>query len=281
MSALIKLRAIQPNLSISETKIAAFLLDNRENVRQFSSQELARHVGVSQSSIVKFSQKLGYKGYPALKLAIVDDLNRENEQSRLTGQISLDDSIVAVAEKLLNSKINVLSETIHLNEAPTLDSAIDILVKARRTLIVGVGGSALVAKDFSYKMQKLGLNAIAETDGHAQMALASTLTNQDVVVAISESGATTEIVKLVEEVSGNKVKVISITKYGETSVSGYADIKLYSVAERAGERLSSILARTAQEMVIDTLFIGLTQASSEGRAILANTNARVKRFRQG
>ncbi len=64
MSCLVKIRALQEELSPNERKIARFILDNPALIRDYSSLNLANSVGVSQSSIVKFSQKLGYQGFP-------------------------------------------------------------------------------------------------------------------------------------------------------------------------------------------------------------------------
>ncbi len=87
----------------------------------------------------------------------------------------------------------------------------------------------------------------------------------DLVFAISESGQTREIKSVTEQAKANKSSVISLTKYGSTPVSENADVKLYSVAEQESIRLSSILARTSQEFVIDILFIAITQSSSQGK----------------
>ena len=281
MSAFVKIKAIKHSLSASESKLATFTLDSPNAVRDLSSQELANVVGVSQSSVVKFAQKLGYKGYPAFKLAVIDSLNKEAPNTQLHGKITLNDGFEQMADKLLSSKISVLNETRNLNEIVEFERAVELIKNAKRVLICGVGGSALVSKDFSYKLQKLGMTALAEPDGHVQLAIAATFSEADVVVAISESGATREIVNVVSEARDNHSKIISITKYGSTPVSDCADVKLYSVAEEASARLSSILARTAQELIIDMLFIALTQASRPGRKLLERTNEVVSHFRLG
>ncbi len=281
MSAFVKIKAIKHSLSSSETKLATFTLDSPNAVRDLSSQELANVVGVSQSSVVKFAQKLGYKGYPAFKLAVIDALSKEAPNTQLHGKITLNDGFEQMADKLLASKISVLNETRNLNDMVEFERAVELLKNAKRILICGVGGSALVSKDFSYKLQKLGMVALAEPDGHVQLAIAATFSEADVVVAISESGTTREIVNVVDEARENHSKIITITKYGQTAVSEHADVKLYSVAEEASARLSSILARTAQELIIDMLFIALTQASRPGRKLLEKTNEVVSHFRQG
>ncbi|MCF2947803.1 MurR/RpiR family transcriptional regulator [Paraglaciecola aquimarina] len=279
MSALVKIKAIQNSLSTSEAKIASFVLKSSNAIRDLSSQELSSVIGISQSSVIKFTQKLGYKGYPAFKLAIIDALNSETNDPKLHGEITLKSSLPQISDILLNSKMSVLTETKILIEQASLEQAVKLITSANRILICGLGGSALVGKDFSYKLQKLGFSAYAEPDGHAQLAFVSTFKKGDLVFAISESGQTREIKSVTEQAKENNSSVISLTKYGANPVSENADVKLYSIAEQESLRLSSILARTSQEFVIDILFIALTQASGQGRKLLEKSNQAVKKFR--
>ncbi|CAM4089613.1 SIS domain-containing protein [Pseudoalteromonas sp. SR44-5] len=279
MSTFVKIKALRQSLSSSEAKLADFTLNSANAIRNLSSVELAKVVGVSQSSVVKFSQKLGYKGFPAFKLAVIDALNDETSEPKLHGKITLSDSLEQIAEKLLSSKLAVLTETKNLNEALAIEQAVSLLKSAKRILICGLGGSALVAKDFSYKLQKLGMPAIAEPDGHAQLAYVSTFAKGDLVIAISESGVTREIAEVVKQAKKNDSYVISVTKFGSNPVADQANVRLYSVAEEESVRLSSILARTAQDFVIDILFIALTQSSRQGRKLLEHSNDVVGEFR--
>ena len=279
MSTFVKIKALRQSLSSSEAKLADFTLNSANAIRNLSSVELAKVVGVSQSSVVKFSQKLGYKGFPAFKLAVIDALNDETSEPKLHGKITLSDSLEQIAEKLLSSKLAVLTETKNLNEALAIEQAVSLLKSAKRILICGLGGSALVAKDFSYKLQKLGMPAIAEPDGHAQLAYVSTFAKGDLVIAISESGVTRETAEVVKQAKKNDSYVISVTKFGSNPVADQANVRLYSVAEEESVRLSSILARTAQAFVIDILFIALTQSSRQGRKLLEHSNDVVGEFR--
>ena len=121
--------------------------------------------------------------------------------------------------------------------------------------------------------------AIAEPDGHAQLSYVSTFGKGDLVIAISESGVTREIAEVVKQAKHNNSHVISVTKFGNSPVADAANVKLYSVAEEESVRLSSILARTAQDFVIDILFIALTQSSRQGRKLLEHSNDVVGEFR--
>ncbi len=70
-------------MSAIERRIADFLLENAHLLRDYSSQQLADALGISQSSVVKFSQKLGFKGYPDLKYSIGEAVARENGNGRV------------------------------------------------------------------------------------------------------------------------------------------------------------------------------------------------------
>ena len=69
MNCLIRIRQRYAGFAQSDKKLADFCFQP-DHARHLSSQQLASEAGVSQSSVVKFAQKIGFKGFPALKLAI-------------------------------------------------------------------------------------------------------------------------------------------------------------------------------------------------------------------
>src|SRR3546814_1202467 len=87
MSALVKSRSERDQMSAIERRIADFVLENAQLLRDYSSQQLANALGISQSSVVKFCQKLGFKGYPDLKLSISEALVRaDNGHGAITAE---------------------------------------------------------------------------------------------------------------------------------------------------------------------------------------------------
>ena len=142
MSTFTKIKALKDSLSSSELKLAKFALDSSSAIRELSSLELANVVGVSQSSVVKFSQKLGYKGYPAFKMGVIDALNIATASNNLHGKITINDSFSQMSDKLLSSKVSVLNETQKLNDEAAFIEAVELLKSSKRILICGLGGSA-------------------------------------------------------------------------------------------------------------------------------------------
>lgn len=280
MSVLNKISALREKFPPAEQSLADFILANPGLIRDMPSQTLAQAAGISQASVVRFTQKLGFKGYPDFKFAISDSLHLLTpvKPAKLHGEISLDDSFNIMAKKLLASKIDILTKTHAINHQQEFEKAAALLCKAKRILVCGKGASALVAKDFSFKLQKLGMAAHAELDSHIQLANIANYDKEDLLFVLSESGETAEIVAVTSQAAANKVNIISVTTYGNNSVSRLAQVNLFTVSEESSARLSSILARNAQEMVIDTLFILLTQTSAKGRKKLAMSNQIVSQF---
>jgi len=127
MTAFVKIKALHKSLSLNEKKLADYTLNFAANIRKLSSQGLADAVSVSQSSVVKFTQKLGYKGYPTFKLAIIDALNDEDTPTQIHGEINLTDDILALSEKLYLSKVSVLAETKNINSANYFNQSLKLI----------------------------------------------------------------------------------------------------------------------------------------------------------
>jgi DNA-binding MurR/RpiR family transcriptional regulator len=282
MAVLQKIALLQGKLRQAEQAIADYVLANSQQIRQLSSQELAQAVGVSQATVVRFTQKLGYKGYPDFKFAVSDHLHQQNvpKAQQLHGDIALNDSFTEVARKLLTGKIEVLTNTLSANEQSSLEQACQLLNTARRIMLTGKGASFLVAQDFCLKLRKLGLLATAESDLHIQLADLAHYSDKDLLIVISESGETKEMVLVSQYAQSHQIPLLSLTGFAPNPVAKLSNLNLKTVANENAARLSSILSRNAQELIIDLLFIMLTQSSTRGRKMLEASNQAVSEYRK-
>ncbi|MFI2810324.1 MULTISPECIES: SIS domain-containing protein [Microbulbifer] len=282
MGSIAKIRTMRESMSNHERRIADFLLENVEEVRSHSSKSLAESVGVSQSSVVKFSQKLGYKGYSDLKLSLTESLARTSLLPKVIhGDISTDDDLSTVAQKLIARKTVALNESLTVNSEEHLQQAVELLHSADRILLAGVGASSLVARDLAFKLMKLGKAVLAESDSHVQVANAATLGKGDLVFAISESGQTQDVLQVAENGLNCGADVISLTGFSRNALVELAGINLFCVSDESEVRSSSILARTAQHMITDLLFILVSQRDGQAKELFERSRAAVNVFRRG
>jgi len=238
------------------------LLSQPDRARHLSSQKLAEESGVSQSSVVKFAQKLGYKGFPALKLALSESL-ADRDAITVHNHILSDDPLKVVGEKLLTEKISAIRATLDINSEEKLLQTLQLLKNANRILLVGIGASGLVAKDFSWKLMKIGINAVAEQDMHALLASVQAMAPGDVLLAISYTGERREINLAAQEAAQLGVDVLAFTGFTPNSLQQCASICLYTVAEEQSTRSAAISSTSAQLALTDLLFMALVQNDPE------------------
>jgi len=265
MNCLIRIRQRYPGFAQSDKKLADFILAQPDETRHLSSQQLAAEAGVSQSSVVKFAQKLGFKGFPALKLALSEALasNPHPQSVPVHNQIRGDDPLRLVGEKLIKDNVSAMHASLDINTEEKLRESIGLLRSARRIVVTGIGASGLVAQNFSWKLMKIGLNAVAEQDMHALLATVQAMTNDDLLLAISYSGERREINLAADETLRVGGKILAITGFSPNALQQRASHCLYTIAEEQATRSAAISSTSAQMMLTDLLFMGLVQQDLE------------------
>ncbi|WP_391856339.1 SIS domain-containing protein [Vibrio cidicii] len=281
MSVINKIVARRTQLSQSGRVIGDWIVENAEKAAQLTSQELAEQAKVSQSSIVKFTQRLGFKGYSAFKLALTEEIGRKQamQTTPLHSDILADDPLAVIAQKLIKAKTDAMFQTTNALSYEACHQAVQWLSEARRVQIVGIGGSALTAKDLSYKLLKLGITTLAEQDSHVQIAVARTLSEQDVQIAISFSGERKEILVAAEAAKEQGAKVIALSSPKKSRLRQIADMTFDTIADETEHRSSAIASRSAQNVITDLLFIILVQLRDESaRQMISSISSDIRQI---
>lgn len=265
MNCLIRIRQRYAAFARSDKRLADFLLAEPDRARHLSSQQLAAEAGVSQSSVVKFAQKLGFKGFPALKLAISEALASNAEPLAVTvhNQIRGDDPLRVVGEKLIHENLSAMRASLDVNSEEKLRQAVEMLQGARRIVLTGIGASGLVSRNFSWKLMKIGLNAVAEQDMHALLATVQAMGPQDLLLPVSYSGTRREINMAADETLRVGAKILAITGFTPNALQQRASHCLYTIAEEQATRSAAISSTSAQMMLTDLLFMALVQQDIE------------------
>ena len=258
MLYLTKIRNAESEFTGNEQKIADFLRANVSELKSVSSRKMAKQLGISQSSIVKFAQKLGAQGFTELRMALIGEKTNATAL-HLHSSITSDDSLEVIARKLNREKELALEQTCALFDYARLQKIIEVISKAPFIQITGLGGSALVGRDLSFKLMKIGYRVACEADTHVQATVSQALKKGDVQIAISYSGSKKEIVLCAEAARKQGATVIAITSLADSPLRRLAHFTLDTVSGETEWRSSSMSTRTAQNSVTDLLFVGLVQ----------------------
>ncbi|MGB5290430.1 MAG: MurR/RpiR family transcriptional regulator [Lysobacterales bacterium] len=270
MSCLGKMRAVREELSSNEKMIADFILENSALIRDYSSQNLAAAVGVSQSSIIKFSQKLNYRGFTDLKLAIHEYVVKSDLDEEVVEKngVSLG-KVDSLPEQIYTIKNEALLTTMELNDEQRILSAVKLLETSQRIQIVALGSGSLVARNFASMLIQVGKSVIAEVDTYIQLSSVMTLGKGDAVFVISFSGQSTKMVKITQQAKKAGVSIISLTNYNANPIRALADVPLFSVSREGGFDYPQIISTASQQHVVDVLFSYLLKRDSRARELLS------------
>ena len=251
-AVLFKIRSTIPELSKSEASVAEYISTYPDEVINLSVSALADNCGVSEPTIIRACRNLGFSGYQALKIALIQSTSAPISCSG--EEVSSDDDMQTAAMKVFgaaNDAVNLTRESLDIS---SMEKAADALLKARRIFIFGVGGSAAVASDVDHKFSRLGLDAVAYCDLNLQAIVATNSRKEDVVFAISHSGSSKAVVDNTRIAMSNGSTVISLSSLGKSPLTELADISLYTAANETRYRIVAISSRIAELTIIDTLY---------------------------
>lgn len=277
MSVIKKIIANLDRMSPADREIGRFVADNPDKMLGLSTSALAEKTGRSQSSVVKFAQRLGFASYQDLKMAIsaTRAYDWRLPGGAIHGSIEKGDNFQTIFEKLIASKYLAMRETMGANGARDMGRAVEALNSSRRVYLAGVGASSLVASDFTFKLQKIGRVVFQSPDAHIQMANVAGMSDADVLVAVSYSGSSTETLRIAELAKSRGAPVIAITSMRDNLLARLADIQLHTVADEEQARSSSITARDAQLALTDMLFLAIVQGQDDAQNFILQSEASV------
>lgn len=268
---LIKLKELKDGFTKNEKKIAEYLLENSENIKEANTYNLAEKCEVGQATVVRFAKKLGFKGFPELKLSLVSELFNKKQEKKvdiISDEIKIDDSTENLAHKVAYENIRSIESSLKTLSYKEIDRAVEVLEKSEKIFILGAGSSSIVAKDMQYKMWELGKNVVFDTDQHIQLGNVSMAKKEDCVFVISYSGKTLDIYNTLLEYKKKGVTIISLTQIQENPIKDIADIKLTTLVEKKDFRSNSLSTRMTQLTVIDILYVKMIQNDRDKADIL-------------
>lgn len=257
MSCICKIKEGMESFTETEKKVAHYILSNKEDVIMLSAQELGDRIKTSAAAVVRFSKKIGFKGFTALKVELAKNSDEEIEDFNTI--INQNDSIEMMVKKCEVITTRALNQTYKLINKDTLKEVIDLLNSSENIYLFGVGASGLVAQDFQYKLSRIEKMAIYQQDAHIQLACAAHITPNDIAIGISYSGETREINVALKKAKEIGAKTIGITKFNNNSLDKIVDFPLYIPSEEKELRIGAITSRMTALLITDLLYLGVAK----------------------
>ncbi len=259
---LARIRGVYASLSATEKRLATHVLHHAGEVIHTPIGALAARCGVSEASVVRFCQRLGYKGYPDFRIFLARDLGHPFEDA-YQGIAEAKDA-ASVARQVFELSIRALSDALAALDKQAFARASEALASARMIYFFGVGGSGEATRIAHQRLLRAAIPCQVCTDAHLQALVAATAQAGDAAVGVSYSGGSDAVTRALMIARQRGATTIGLVSVARSPVAQAADIVLLTggADPRVSEPQTSRLVQIA---VLDALCASVaTQRQSNG-----------------
>jgi len=245
------------DLSKAERRIAEVILNDPASIVHMTTAELARAAEVSDPMVSRLCRSVDCNSFPDLKLQIASSLANNNGNSYVNSSVSPSDSTLEFTNKIISANQHGLEYLRTGLDVDAIDQAIDILAKAKRIEIYGMGGTASVAQDAQNRLFRMGIPTVAYEDTLKQHMSAAIAGKGTVILSISFTGRTKDAVEAIEIGKRAGAQVVAITALS-SPIAKIADVAISSASELEDTNVYVPMAtRMVVLTIIDILTTGL------------------------
>ena len=238
----------------AEKKVARIVLASPYRILRKSIGLLASEAGVSEPSVIRFCRAMNCKGFQDFKLQLAQDLATGAHFSET--RLSIDETAPDLITKVIDSSIASLIKVRDSLPPDAVQVAVEMLSGADRIEIYGLGGSGIVAQDAQHKFFRLGVPVVAYSDPTVHSVSASLLEPGCVIVAISQSGVTQDVITSAELGLAAGAKVVAITA-ADSPLAQLASVCLPMNSLEDEDFYAPIKSRMAHLAIVDVLAVGI------------------------
>lgn len=245
-----RLAEARSGLRPSEQRVADAVLEDPHGLVGLSMAAVAKSCGVSEPTVMRFCMGLGYSGFRSFMVALAQSLAIGLPVSH--SAVSIDDSVGDMAMKIFGHTLSSLDHARSAVDVAKVEAAVDLIVDASDALFVGLGSSGLVAQDALNQAPLFGLPVAAPIDSHQQFMAAETMPASSVVIAISNTGGSESVLRVVEAARARGASSIGIVG-GHSPLSEMVDVNLVVRTFEDTDIYTPTVSRLAGLVMIDIL----------------------------
>ncbi len=249
-----RITACLPSLAPAEQRVGKLVLSDPRSFARLPVSELAQRAHVSKPTVVRFCRSVGYDGLSDFKLKLVGNISEG--VPFIHRSVDVDDKTSDVMVKVIDNTVAAFLKYRNDAGVAAIEKAAVAMVQAyrdgKRIEFFGVGNSGIVAQDAQHKFFRLGMHAIAYSDGHMQVMSASLLGPGDCVVIISNSGRTRDLMDACDIARKHGATTIVITTSG-SPLAAAGHIHLAADHPEGYDRYSPMVSRLLHLLIIDIL----------------------------
>ncbi|MFD2189516.1 MurR/RpiR family transcriptional regulator [Pistricoccus aurantiacus] len=256
-----RIRTRLEELNRSERKVADVIMKDPGAATGMSIATLAQKASVSEPTVNRFCRSFETKGYPDFKIKLAQSL--AGGTPYVSRSIDPDDDAKGYGDKIFGATIAALDDARRALDPKLIERAVDYLIQAKQISFFGLGASGPVAQDAQHKFFRFNLPVMAYEDVLMQRMVAAACHTGDVIVIISYTGRTRELVEIAELARGNGAVVLGITAPG-SPLAAQCTESLDVITPEDTDVYMPMTSRMIHLALIDVLATGVTLRRGEG-----------------
>jgi DNA-binding MurR/RpiR family transcriptional regulator len=213
--------------SRSQKDVARYIVDHLDEAAFQTAEELARRADTSSSTVVRFSQALGFEGYPELQQAAIEEY-----RSRAPGEngapAPLFDFDHSEFEASLAADHSNVEETVRNLTREQVEACVSALAGAQRVMIVGLDQLAFFASYLRHLLALLDIRAeVVSSPRQDSITRLSRVDEDSLVIAFSAGRAHPIVVRAMKLARHRGARTLAITDATLSDVGEHSDLTLY------------------------------------------------------
>ncbi len=271
---LARLRSRFDHLSPALAKINRFVTEHPDTVIHQTLIELAEASGSSEASVVRYCRDSGFTSFSEFRIALSKSLIMDSHEHSLNTRShvnELDNAKLDDVEISLKHILAALNDTGTILDINDLNKAASYIINARNVYFFGVGASAVIADYGQYRLMRLGFKATGLHNMHSAIMTMACMKKNDVIVLISGSGSTRDLLTTAEKAIAQEGIVIAITGNSKSELSKLAHVCLHTSVTENFHSAGTFSSKLVQLFVIDAMTNQIVEEKPELRRNFAQT----------
>lgn len=213
-----------PKLSKGQKRIAQFIIEYYEKAAFMTASKLGIETNVSESTVVRFANNLGFEGYPQLQRALQDIIKTKLTTVQRVDMGKAYSSDLEVVQRIMKSDMDNMRHTLDTINAEKIESVIDMILKANRVYVLGLRSSKSLADFLAFYLGLIKGDVVLVghgiSDVYEQMLRIS---DKDLLISLSFPRYSSRSIEVTKYAKEQGAKVVAITDSEISPVAGMAD----------------------------------------------------------
>lgn len=238
----------------AEKKVADFVLKNPQKTVDSNVSELAKQSGVSDATVVRMCHHIGYTGYYEFRITLAKDLGRQ--QYETVNRVQTHDEV----EKQFREYAENIIAIGRRIDADAMWNCVNLLKSCKQAHLLSVGNTCPLTQYMGFRLGRLGIKSTYNVAAEYFLNNVNLADSDDILVAISQSGTSKQVIQGLELGKEKGLKAIAITAYANSPVANLADYVLLSAGKEGPFNYYKGFTHLNETAVIDALLDFVTNA---------------------